>query len=420
MYCGSCLHDNTLATALLARGHDVLLTPTYTPMRTDEPSVAVPRVFVGGVNAYLEQASGLFRNAPGWLRRLLNHPGFLKVATSGAGSVDPAGLGPLTVSMLRGEAGNQQRSIDELVDWLVDEARPDVVHLSNSMLLGMARRIQERCGPPVVCALSGEDVFLEALPAPYYDQARELLRERAAEVAAFTTLNAYYADFMADYLSVDRGKIHVIPHGLSLEGIDPVVDRPEKETFVVGFFGRICHTKGLHLLMEACELIAENAPEKPIELRAAGYLGAADREYLVDLHRQADHGQMAGRFAYLGEMDRSQKYEYLRSLDLFCSPAVYAEAKGIPALEAMAVGTPVVAPNEGSFPELIEVTSGGALHEPRDAESLAEVLLSLLEDRETRRGHGQAGAAAIREDYHADRMASQTESLYETLVKSGL
>ena len=129
---------------------------------------------------------------------------------------------------------------------------------------------------------------------------------------------------------------------------------------------------------------------------------------------------MAGRFAYLGEMDRSQKYEYLRSLDLFCSPAVYAEAKGIPALEAMAVGTPVVAPNEGSFPELIEVTSGGALHEPRDAESLAEVLLSLLEDRETRRGHGQAGAAAIREDYHADRMASQTESLYETLVKSGL
>ena len=206
MYCGSCLHDNTLAAALLKRGEDVMLLPTYTPMRTDEPSVAHRRVFMGGVNAYLAQASGWFRGAPSWLRRALDNPRLLRFATSGAGSVDPAQLGPLTVSMLRGERGNQSRQLDELVDWLVDEARPDVVHLSNSMLLGLARRIAERCGPPVVCALSGEDVFLEALTPPHYEEARALLRERAAEVEAFTALNGYYADFMAEYLDVDRGE----------------------------------------------------------------------------------------------------------------------------------------------------------------------------------------------------------------------
>ena len=40
MYCGSCLHDNTLAAALMRLGEDVLLMPTYTPIRTDEPTSA--------------------------------------------------------------------------------------------------------------------------------------------------------------------------------------------------------------------------------------------------------------------------------------------------------------------------------------------------------------------------------------------
>src|SRR5690242_5415115 len=50
MYCGSCLHDNTLAAALLAMGEDVILVPTYTPLRTDEPNVSIDRVFFGGIN----------------------------------------------------------------------------------------------------------------------------------------------------------------------------------------------------------------------------------------------------------------------------------------------------------------------------------------------------------------------------------
>ena len=47
MYCGSCLHDNTLAAALIRKGHDVALIPTYTPIRTDEQDVSIDRVFYG-------------------------------------------------------------------------------------------------------------------------------------------------------------------------------------------------------------------------------------------------------------------------------------------------------------------------------------------------------------------------------------
>ena len=50
MYCGSCLRDNALATELLARGHDVVLVPLYTPTLTDEPNVSQGRVFFGGIS----------------------------------------------------------------------------------------------------------------------------------------------------------------------------------------------------------------------------------------------------------------------------------------------------------------------------------------------------------------------------------
>ena len=47
MFCGSCMHDNTLASALMRLGVDVLLIPTYTPIRTDEESVSLDQVFFG-------------------------------------------------------------------------------------------------------------------------------------------------------------------------------------------------------------------------------------------------------------------------------------------------------------------------------------------------------------------------------------
>src|SRR5918996_735286 len=61
MYCGSCLRDNALAAALLARGHDVLLTPVYTPTRTDERNVSQSQVFFGGISVFLEQQVPLKR-----------------------------------------------------------------------------------------------------------------------------------------------------------------------------------------------------------------------------------------------------------------------------------------------------------------------------------------------------------------------
>jgi glycosyltransferase involved in cell wall biosynthesis len=419
MYCGSCLHDNTLAAALLALGEDVVLAPIYTPIRTDEADVSEPRVFFGGINAYLQQKIPLFRRTPRWLDGWLDHPALLRLATRNAASVDPAKLGDMTVSMLRGEAGNQRKELVKLVDWLIDEVQPDVVHLSNSLMLGLARMIAQRCGPPVVCSLSGEDIFIEKLAPPHYEQTRELLRERAQEVDAFVALNGYYADFMAEYLAVPADRVHVIPHGLDLAGHGSRTPRGEGTPRRVGFLSRICHDKGLHLLAEACEALALDGDGPPLELHAAGYLGAADRPYLAAIERHVAAGPLAGKFHFHGELDRIEKIAFLQSLDVLSTPTVYRESKGLPVLEAWANGVPVVVPRHGTFPELIAATGGGVLHEPLNAADLAVKLAQLLADPARADQLGRAGQQVVRERYHAEAMARRTLGLYRELSRVG-
>jgi glycosyltransferase involved in cell wall biosynthesis len=418
MYCGSCLHDNTLAKALLARGEEVLLVPTYTPLRTDAQDVSLPRVFFGGINAYLQQLSPLFRHTPRWFDKIFDHPALLRLASKSGGNIDPAQLGGLTVSMLRGEQGNQRKELEKLADWLVDEVQPEVVHLSNSMLLGMARRIAERCGPPVICALSGEDIFLEQLRPPYYQQARELLRERAAEVQAFTALNNYYANFMSEYLAVPRSRVHVIPTGLEVADFTPPPGHQRATPARIGYLARICPEKGLHLLIEACELLAEDSSLPAFELVAAGYLGERDRKYLTGLDQRASEGPLRGRFKYLGEVDRAGKVALLQSLTLFSTPTVYRESKGLPTLEALAAGVPVVQPAHGSFPELVTDTGGGLLCEPNNPRDLTGKLAQLLRDPNEAQRMGSAGQAAVQARYNADRLAEETLGLYRKLIAS--
>src|SRR5438876_162126 len=133
-FCGSCMHDNTLVAALQALGHDALLIPTYTPIRTDEKDVSTHRVFLGGINVYLQQKLALFRHTPWTLDRLLDFPGLLRWVSRFAVKTQADELAELTLSMLQGEHGHQRKEVAKLVDWLATDVRPDIVNLTNALL----------------------------------------------------------------------------------------------------------------------------------------------------------------------------------------------------------------------------------------------------------------------------------------------
>jgi glycosyltransferase involved in cell wall biosynthesis len=127
---------------------------------------------------------------------------------------------------------------------------------------------------------------------------------------------------------------------------------------------------------------------------------------------------LAGRFFYRGELDRAEKIAFLRSLDVFSTPTIYRESKGLPVLEAWANGVPAVVPQHGAFPEMVAATSGGLLHEPLDAGDLAAKLGELLASPQRAAEMGRAGQAAIRTRFHAQAMAEQTLALYRRLMAS--
>src|SRR5262249_17559294 len=122
MYCGSCLRDNTLAGELISEGHDVILLPLYTPTLTAEANVSANKVFFGGTSVYLEQKWPLFRKLPGFVDRPWDSMFALRAASKSSIATSPAMLGEMTVSMLRGEDGNQRKEFRKLLDWLRSEA----------------------------------------------------------------------------------------------------------------------------------------------------------------------------------------------------------------------------------------------------------------------------------------------------------
>ena len=419
MYCGSCLYGNTLAAAMRKLGEEAILVPMYTPIRTDEENVSIGRVVFGGINVYLQEHFALFRHTPWFLDRLFDRPELLRWAARRSASLRPEHLGAMTVSMLQGEEGRQRKEVEKLVQWLGHEIRPDLVHVNNVMLIGSAREIQHHLGVPVVCTLSGEDIFLEKLAEPYYSSARRIIRERAAELPAFVAMNRYFADFMAEYLSVPRQRIEVIPPGLNLEGHgmgQADAARP-KSSITIGYLARVCPEKGLHLLAEALKLLADDTKLPAIRVQAAGYLDEADRPYLDKIEHQLEIWGLTDRFEYIGELDRPGKIAFLQSLDVFSVPTVYRESKGLFALEAWANGVPAVLPRHGAFPEMVEDTGGGLLFEPGNPPALAEALKQMIQNPGFAADCGRRAKQIVHLRYNANTMARRMIELYKK-VKS--
>lgn len=412
MYCGSCMHDNTLVAALQAQGHDALLIPTYTPIRTDEADVSQGRVFFGGINVYLQQKLALFRHTPWFLDRLLDFPGLLRWVSRFAFKTRAEVLGALTISMLKGEHGYQRKEIEKLVRFLTHDIKPDVINLTNVLLSGMVHRIRERVKVPILGTLQGDDIFLEALPEKYRGPALELIRDHCKELAGFVATSRFYADFMTEYLKIPRERIHVIHPGLNLKGHgQPGPDRTGAP-FTIGYFARICPEKGLHVLVEAFHRLRNISGTPPCRLKISGWLGENNATYLQDILDRVAGWGLAGDVEHVECPDHASKVRFLQSIDVLSVPTIYREPKGLYILEALANGVPVVQPRHGSFPELIEATGGGLLVNPDDPADLARALRHLLDNRTERTTLGQRGKEAVQARFHAAAMAEQTAQLY--------
>ncbi len=416
MFCGSCMHDNSLAAALMRLGWDVQLIPTYTPIRTDEENVSQNRVFFGGLNVYLQQKMPLFRYLPRTLDRWLDSPWLINLLASRGIRTDAAQLGELTLSMLRGTDGYQRKEIFRLRDWLRQTAKPDLLLLTNVLIAACVPELKAHLHVPVVVTLQGDDLFLEGLPAPYKEQAFQEIRRIIEHVDGFLVHSEYYADFMRDYLSIPAEKLSVVPIGLRATEFQSLPTRELATPATVGYLARICPAKGFHLLVEAFLRLRREPGMEQVRLKAAGWLGKDDQEYY---ERERDKIHAAGaedHFEYVGVIDRPQKIDFLSSIDVLSVPTTYQEPKGIYVLEALAAGIPVVQPEHGAFPELLRATQGGHLFEPHNVADLRDKLAEVLRNAEQHQVFAEAGKRAVLEQFNDLEAARRTMDVLRSFL----
>lgn len=182
--------------------------------------------------------------------------------------------------------------------------------------------------------------------------------------------------------------------------------------------GRISPEKGLHVLLDAFERVLVRKPHTKLRIIGAEsvlYLRGAitkaessdrlretfsiyGKNYLEKLKDRVK-GSLRGNVSFIGALSHHEIAAEMRNAAILIQPSLY-ETFGMPAVEAMATGLPVVASGVGGLPEIVSDGETGFLVKPSDPAQLAQALMILLDDPVRTR----AMAAAAR--YRALRMFS--------------
>jgi glycosyltransferase involved in cell wall biosynthesis len=279
----------------------------------------------------------------------------------------------------------------------------------------MAEAIQQALDVPVVCTLSGEDLFLDQMVEPFKSESFGLISRGAASIDMSIALSRYYAAHAVNHFSLSPDRVRHIPLGIHVDEF-PVQAEPPAGPFTIGFLARISPEKGLANLVDA--FIELRRGGRDCRLRIAGHLTERDRPYWDAIRLHLDDAGLAEAYDYVGEVDRLGKFDFLTSLSAFSVPAVQHEPKGFYCVEAMACGIPIVQPGIGAFPEMIDATGGGMLYDPDSPGALAQALASLMDHPELRRQLATAAAAGVRTHHSSRRMAEHAWEIYERVTQA--
>lgn len=173
------------------------------------------------------------------------------------------------------------------------------------------------------------------------------------------------------------------------------------------YFGGFDVRKNLRAVFAAFAEAAARAPR--VGLVVAGRLPARDTPFTPDPRRLAQEAGVADRTVFVGWVDEADKPALYAGAEAFLFPSRY-EGFGLPPLEAMACGTPVIASNAASLPEI--VGDGGLLYDPEDVAGMAAGLAAVLTDDAMRAALAEKALAQARKFSWA-RTAEETLRAYE-------
>ena len=292
---------------------------------------------------------------------------------------------------------------------LFRKEKVDIVHTHNFSPLLYAAIPARLAGVKVL-------VHTEHARTAFPDAKRRMVAERWLSVFTdrITAVSPKVKRDLIDYENISPEKIQMIWNGIETV-VPPVRRQPEQvrsdlgismSAPVIGVCCRLMEQKGVRYLLEAAPGILRDHPD-------AVFLIVGDGDLRPSLQELAGILGVEKHVVFTGF--RSDVYDLLETFDMYVLPSLF-EGTPLGLLEAMLHSKSVVATNVGSNAEIVQNDVSGKLVEPKRPDQLSNAINSLLRNPKTREDMGRIARERILGLFSLDRMISEYELLYDSLV----
>ena len=405
-YCGNCFRDNLYAQALRRVGHEVVIMPLYLPL-TDKLFRADTPLFFPATSYYVAQKYFVKGKMPQVFEKLLDSPSILRLASSMSGTTSAKGMEQMTLSMIKGDDKNFAKQTEKLIDWIVNHDQPDIIHLSSSLLIGIAKAIKNQINIPIVCSLQDEEIWLDGLENPFAQDAWESIKHNTKYIEHFVVSSKFYKSIVLDKFP-EIGEIDVVYPGVNIENYKSE-NYPKKPT--IGFFYRMNYENGLDILAQSFVNLKKENSIPDLQLKIGGGYTRENKSFVNRIRNILQ--------PYMNDIIWSDSYSldehtgFYKDISLICAPIRFNEAFGLYLCEAFAAGRPAVVPDTGSFSEIVE--KAGLLYLSNDSEHLTETLRKILVDNALYERCKENALQLSREKYNDTTAAEKLLEIYQTV-----
>lgn len=239
--------------------------------------------------------------------------------------------------------------------------------------------------------------------------------ERASfgRASAFCGVSKFVVDVTSQDLNLRGRPIAVIPNPVDVTAFREL--EPERvDPLKIVFAGTVCQKKGVHRLLEALPAIRARVPGARLAIAGRDLIEPGIGSFIEHLRRSIP-ASCREAVEFLGPVAHTEMPNLMGSAAVCVFPS-FMESQGIVFIEAMATGRPVIGPNTGPVPEIIEDGVSGLLCNPHDPQSIADRVIQCLTDRALTARLGAAGRSRAVDFFSVERMVDRNLEFYEQVL----
>jgi glycosyltransferase involved in cell wall biosynthesis len=302
-----------------------------------------------------------------------------------------------------------------MVNLINDHCKPDIIHISNALLLGLAKRLKEKIGVPVLCSLQDEDVWIDPMQPQFQRKIWDLMHERSNDVDALVSVSHYFSGVMKQKMNLPDEKVKVIHLGVDVNDYKYI--SPKEKERNVGYISRMCHKDGFDIVVDAFIELKKKPGFDDVKLIATGGSTGDDAKFLKEQKQKLKENNLLGKFEIHSDFEGKEVNDFFKKVVIVSVPVRIGEAFGMYLLESMSSGVPVVQPALGAFPEIIEKSGGGVTYSPNSPKILSETWADLLSNPEKLEKLSRDGYEGTKKYFNIHNHAAEIIGLYENLKK---